>query len=101
MLPARDFHPDNDLFTGTGDGPEVSAVVDWVETSWGPADLDVAHRSTALALLHSVPAGMQFADRCVVRGGALAEDRGPRAPRRRVHALRSPWQPFQRRCTEL
>ena len=35
----RDFHPGNVLFTGA----DVTGVVDWVETSWGPADLDVAH----------------------------------------------------------
>ncbi|WP_217201285.1 phosphotransferase family protein [Streptomyces buecherae] len=70
----RDFHPGNVLFTGTTDDPRVSGVVDWVETSWGPADLDVAHCSTALALLHGVPAGMRFADRYVAAGGTLTED---------------------------
>ncbi|ALP00113.1 aminoglycoside phosphotransferase [Streptomyces hygroscopicus subsp. limoneus] len=70
----RDFHPGNVLFTGTDDEPRISGVVDWVETSWGPADLDVAHCSTALALLHGVPAGMRFADHYVAAGGALAED---------------------------
>ncbi|MFF5720893.1 phosphotransferase family protein [Streptomyces buecherae] len=70
----RDFHPGNVLFTGTADAPRVSGVVDWVETSWGPADLDVAHCSTALALLHGVPAGMRFADRYVAAGGTLTED---------------------------
>ncbi|MEU6273262.1 aminoglycoside phosphotransferase family protein [Streptomyces populi] len=70
----RDFHPGNVLFTDTDDGPRISGVVDWVETSWGPADLDVAHCSTNLALLHGVPAGMRFADRYVAAGGTLAED---------------------------
>ncbi|MFF6772419.1 phosphotransferase family protein [Streptomyces sp. NPDC012637] len=70
----RDFHPGNVLFTGTDDDPQVSGIVDWVETSWGPADLDVAHCSTALALLHGVSAGMRFADRYVAAGGTLAED---------------------------
>lgn len=70
----RDFHPGNVLFTGDGDGLRISGVVDWVETSWGPADLDVAHCSTTLALLHGVPAGMHFADRYLAAGGALAED---------------------------
>ncbi|MFJ6050742.1 phosphotransferase family protein [Streptomyces sp. NPDC092307] len=70
----RDFHPGNVLFTGTGEDLRISGVVDWVETSWGPADLDVAHCSTALALLHGVPAGMRFADRYVAAGGTLAED---------------------------
>ncbi|MER5958600.1 phosphotransferase family protein [Streptomyces sp. NPDC056121] len=70
----RDFHPGNVLFTGKGDGLQISGVVDWVETSWGPADLDVAHCSTALALLHGVPTGMDFADRYAEAGGMLAED---------------------------
>ncbi|WP_328792045.1 MULTISPECIES: phosphotransferase family protein [unclassified Streptomyces] len=71
----RDFHPGNVLFTGTDEDLRISGVVDWVETSWGPADLDVAHCSTALALLHGVPAGMGFADRYVAAGGTLTEDR--------------------------
>ncbi|MEU9211291.1 phosphotransferase [Streptomyces sp. NPDC048415] len=70
----RDFHPGNVLFTGTDDDLQISGVVDWVETSWGPADLDVAHCSTALALLHGIPAGMRFADRYVAAGGTLAEE---------------------------
>lgn len=68
----RDFHPGNVLFDGDGDDLRITGVVDWVETSWGPADLDVAHCSTALALLHGVPAGMSFADRYVAAGGTLA-----------------------------
>ncbi|MFJ6785500.1 phosphotransferase family protein [Streptomyces yangpuensis] len=71
----RDFHPGNVLFTGTGGDLRISGVVDWVETSWGPADLDVAHCSTALALLHGVPAGMRFADRYTAAGGTLAHGR--------------------------
>ncbi|MFE6905698.1 phosphotransferase family protein [Streptomyces erythrochromogenes] len=67
----RDFHPGNVLFAGTGADLRISGVVDWVETSWGPADLDVAHCATALALLHGVPAGMGFADRYVAAGGSL------------------------------
>ncbi|MEU2394970.1 phosphotransferase [Streptomyces sp. NPDC007369] len=70
----RDFHPGNVLFTGTENDLQISGVVDWVETSWGPADLDVAHCSTALALLHGIPAGMRFADRYVAAGGTLADD---------------------------
>ncbi|WLQ33596.1 phosphotransferase [Streptomyces castrisilvae] len=69
----RDFHPGNVLFEGERDDARVSGVVDWVETSWGPADLDVAHCSTALALLHGVSLGMTFADRYAAAGGRLAE----------------------------
>ncbi|MER7585447.1 aminoglycoside phosphotransferase family protein [Kitasatospora sp. NPDC097691] len=69
----RDFHPGNVLFTGSGQGLAVSGVVDWVETSWGPADLDVAHCATALALLHGPGAGLAFAERYRAAGGTLAE----------------------------
>ncbi|GAA2266082.1 hypothetical protein GCM10010232_68010 [Streptomyces amakusaensis] len=72
----RDFHPGNVLFTGEGSGLTITGVVDWVETSWGPADLDVAHCSTALALLHGAPAGMQLADHYVAAGGTLSDDPG-------------------------
>ncbi|MER5641181.1 phosphotransferase [Kitasatospora sp. NPDC002227] len=66
----RDFHPGNVLFTGS----RISGVVDWVETSWGPADLDVAHCSTNLALLHGVPAGTAFAEHYTEAGGRLTPD---------------------------
>ncbi|MFJ1678952.1 phosphotransferase family protein [Streptomyces sp. NPDC088251] len=70
----RDFHPGNVLFTGGGADLRISGVVDWVETSWGPADLDVAHCSTALALLHGVPVGMSFAEQYAGAGGRLARN---------------------------
>ncbi|MCF4137967.1 alpha/beta fold hydrolase [Streptomyces sp. Tue 6430] len=65
----RDFHPGNVLFEGADDGLRVSGVVDWVETSWGPADLDVAHCSTALALLHGPAHGLGFRERYEAHGG--------------------------------
>ncbi|MEV7420990.1 aminoglycoside phosphotransferase family protein [Streptomyces sp. NPDC089919] len=68
----RDFHPGNVLFAGTGPSLRITGVVDWVETSWGPADLDVAHCATGLTLLHGVAAGMAFADRYEAAGGVLA-----------------------------
>ncbi|MFF8634026.1 phosphotransferase family protein [Streptomyces pilosus] len=70
----RDFHPGNVLFSGDGADLRISGVVDWVETSWGPADLDVAHCATALALLHGVSHGMRFADLYTSAGGTLDED---------------------------
>lgn len=70
----RDFHPGNVLFAGEGTGLTITGVVDWVETSWGPADLDVAHCSTALVLLHGVPAGMRLADHYIAAGGTLSDD---------------------------
>lgn len=70
----RDFHPGNVLFTGSGAGLRISGVVDWVETSWGPADLDVAHCSTAVALLHGPEHGLAFRERYEAQGGRpLAE----------------------------
>jgi aminoglycoside phosphotransferase (APT) family kinase protein len=51
----RDFQPRNVLWTGDG----IAGVVDWVETSWGPAWLDVAHGRTNLAIRH----GTEVADR--------------------------------------
>ncbi|MFI6806205.1 alpha/beta fold hydrolase [Streptomyces luteogriseus] len=72
----RDFHPGNVLFTGSGAGLRISGVVDWVETSWGPADLDVAHCSTALALLHGPECGLGFRERYEALGGRRLTD-GP------------------------
>ncbi|WP_328908444.1 alpha/beta fold hydrolase [Streptomyces sp. NBC_00234] len=65
----RDFHPGNVLFTGAGPELRITGVVDWVETSWGPADLDVAHCSTALALLHGPAYGLDFRERYEAHGG--------------------------------
>ncbi|MFF7067518.1 alpha/beta fold hydrolase [Streptomyces pseudovenezuelae] len=72
----RDFHPGNVLFTGAGAELRISGVVDWVETSWGPADLDVAHCSTALALLHGPAHGLAFRQRYEAHGGRRLAD-GP------------------------
>ncbi|MGW1893373.1 phosphotransferase family protein [Streptomyces sp. NPDC002004] len=69
----RDFHPGNVLFTGQGRDLRVTGVVDWVETSWGPADLDVAHCSTALALLYGPDIGMHYADLYLRAGGGLTQ----------------------------
>lgn len=70
----RDYHPGNVLFDGGPGRPRISGIVDWVETSWGPADLDVAHCSTALALLHGASHGLGFADHYVAAGGKVAAD---------------------------
>ncbi|MFF9026554.1 alpha/beta fold hydrolase [Streptomyces iakyrus] len=72
----RDFHPGNVLFTGSGAELRISGVVDWVETSWGPADLDVAHCSTALALLFGPEYGLGFRERYEALGGRRLAD-GP------------------------
>ncbi|MBC9726076.1 alpha/beta fold hydrolase [Streptomyces sp. TRM68367] len=83
----RDFHPGNVLFTGAGPDLRITGVVDWVETSWGPADLDVAlphclkgvggtPSSTALALLHGPEYGLGFRTRYEAHGGRRLSD-GP------------------------
>lgn len=54
----RDFHLGNLLWSRG----RISGVVDWVETSWGPADLDVAHAATYLAMLHGLEASTRFTD---------------------------------------
>ncbi|WP_245997340.1 phosphotransferase family protein [Streptomyces armeniacus] len=71
----RDFHLGNVLFDASPSGPagdRISGVVDWAGASWGPADLDVAHCSTNLALLHGPEWGPRFAEAYVGAGGVLA-----------------------------
>lgn len=71
----RDFQPGNVLFDALpprSAGPRITGVVDWAETSWGPADLDVAHCSTNLALLHGPEWGLRFAEAYEGAGGVLA-----------------------------
>ncbi|NUH38819.1 aminoglycoside phosphotransferase family protein [Streptomyces samsunensis] len=71
----RDFQPGNVLFDVVPPGPagaRITGVVDWAGTSWGPADLDVAHCSTNLALLHGPAWGLRFAEAYEEAGGVLA-----------------------------
>jgi aminoglycoside phosphotransferase (APT) family kinase protein len=70
----RDFHPGNVLFDvppSKPAGARITGVVDWAATSWGPADLDVAHCSTNLALLHGPVWGLRFAEAYEEAGGVL------------------------------
>ncbi|WP_410092464.1 alpha/beta fold hydrolase [Streptomyces sp. uw30] len=83
----RDFHPGNVLFSGAGAELRISGVVDWVETSWGPADLDVAHCSTALALLHGPEHGLGFRERYEAHGGRRLADGGDHLYWRLIDAL--------------
>jgi hypothetical protein len=53
----RDFGPRNVLWLGE----RVGGVVDWVETSTGPAWLDVAHGASNLALRHGPGEAARFA----------------------------------------
>ena len=71
----RDFQPGNVLFDALSPRPagaRITGVVDWAATSWGPADLDVAHCSTNLALLHGPAWGLRFAEAYEEAGGVLA-----------------------------
>ncbi|MER7585708.1 aminoglycoside phosphotransferase family protein [Kitasatospora sp. NPDC097691] len=71
----RDFQPGNVLFDvppGRPAGARITGVVDWAAASWGPADLDVSHCSTNLALLHGPAWGRRFAEAYEEAGGVLA-----------------------------
>lgn len=61
----RDFQHRNVLWCGE----EISGVVDWVETSIGPAWLDVAHCCTNIAISHGSQPAQAFADAYVARTG--------------------------------
>lgn len=77
----RDFQPGNVLFdvppSGLA-GARITGVVDWAATSWGPADLDVAHCSAILALLHGPAWGLRFPEAYEQAGGALAAEASER-----------------------
>ncbi|WP_030833045.1 phosphotransferase family protein [Streptomyces hygroscopicus] len=77
----RDFQPGNVLFdvppSGSA-GTRITGVVDWAAASWGPADLDVAHCSVNLALLHGPAWGLRFAEAYEEAGGVLAAAAGER-----------------------
>jgi aminoglycoside phosphotransferase (APT) family kinase protein len=66
----RDFHLGNVLW----DEGAISGVVDWVETSTGPVDLDVAHCCTNLAMTHGGDAPQRFRDAYRRAGGTLTDD---------------------------
>jgi aminoglycoside phosphotransferase (APT) family kinase protein len=71
----RDFQPGNVLFDVPPPGQagaRITGVVDWAAASWGPADLDVAHCSVNLALLHGPAWGLRFAEAYEEAGGVLA-----------------------------
>ena len=78
----RDYQPGNVLFdvppTARPADARISGVVDWAGASWGPADLDVAHCSVNLALLHGPVRGLRFAEAYEEAGGLLAAAAGER-----------------------
>lgn len=65
----RDFSHRNLLWT---DGA-VTGVVDWVETSTGPAWLDAGHAATNLAVAFGTEAGEAFLDHWSLTSGTPAE----------------------------
>lgn len=100
----RDFQPGNVLFDvsqSTSAGTQITGVVDWAAASWGPADLDVAHCSTNLALLHGPAWGLRFAEAYEEAGGLLAATAGERlywqvrdalAASEELELVAQPWQ---------
>ncbi|CAL9673134.1 phosphotransferase family protein [Streptomyces sp. enrichment culture] len=110
----RDFQPGNVLFDlPPGDpagavGAPITGVVDWAAASWGPTDLDVAHCSTNLALLHGPVWGLRFTEAYQEAGGRLApaadarlywQVRAPLAFSEEVQLVAQPWREAGR--TEL
>ncbi|MFK8848299.1 phosphotransferase family protein [Streptomyces sp. Ac-502] len=100
----RDFQPGNVLFDTPSSSPasaRLTGVVDWAATSWGPADLDVAHCSVVLALLHGPAWGLRFTDAYEEAGGTLAATASERrywqvrdalASSEELPAVSRPWQ---------
>ncbi len=72
----RDFHPGNVLWVGNA----LTGLIDWTETAWGPADLDVSHAISNFAMLHDRRSAEVF-----VRSYAAAGGRRDPDPRARRH----------------
>lgn len=70
-----DFHFGN-LFW---DADQVSGVIDWAETSWGPADHDVAHLCSDFAMLQGPLSAETFRSTYQLSGGRLTPTRTRRA----------------------
>jgi aminoglycoside phosphotransferase (APT) family kinase protein len=68
----RDFHPGNVLWVGD----QITGLIDWAETSWGPAELDVTHSRTNLAVLHSLDQAYEFSAAYVRHGGTIDPNPG-------------------------
>ena len=66
----RDFHLGNVLWVGDA----VSGLIDWAETAWGPADLDVAHAGSDFAMLHTTADSEIFRAAYLRAGGRLEQD---------------------------
>lgn len=66
----RDFQHRNVLWS---EDHRITGVVDWVETSMGPAWLDVAHCCTNIAIVHGSETADRFAAAYVARTGREAQ----------------------------
>ncbi len=66
----RDFHLGNILWLDD----EVSGLIDWAETSWGPPDLDVAHLCSDFAMMHTPADAELFRAAYLQEGGRLDPD---------------------------
>lgn len=98
----RDFQPRNVLFDvppSQPAGARITGVVDWAATSWGPADLDVAHCSVNLALNDVLnrgqPAPSTLGHRSQAKGSGRSDgvEQGTCHPRKILSALESGWLP--------
>ena len=63
----RDFHLGNTLW----EEDEVTGLIDWAETSWGPPDVDVAHMCSDFAMMHGPAAADRFRLAYLSSGGRL------------------------------
>jgi len=66
----HDFHFGNILWHND----TITGLVDWTETSWGPADPDVAHICSDIAMLHTTADVETFRGQYVEQGGKLDPD---------------------------
>jgi Phosphotransferase enzyme family len=66
----RDFHLGNLLWQGD----TITGLIDWAETSWEPADLDVAHACSDFAMLHTTADAETFRAAYLEQGGRLDPD---------------------------
>ncbi len=66
----RDFHLGNTLW----EKDEITGLIDWAETSWGPPDVDVAHMCSDFALMHAGADADRFRRAYLSAGGRLDPD---------------------------
>ncbi len=66
----RDFHLGNTLW----ENDQVTGLIDWAETSWGPPDVDVAHMCSDFAMMHAPADADHFRTAYLSAGGRLDPD---------------------------